>query len=528
MISYTLELIPRNDVFGMTKAIEDWEPTIQKEFLSNSGTAANIIEQIKIKTQNFTKEDRINLQDVLLQQYKDIELTIAVKDNIAAITNPKTFTISTGHQLNLAMGPLYLIYKILHTIRMVEELNTTHTENHFVPVFWMASEDHDFQEIQSVHLFSKTFTWDKEPMGAIGRFDTEGLKDVYQEIIALFSEPLKEELNHLFNTDIEKYAKHFRRCINTLFSKFGLLIIDGDNIKLKSKFIPIFKKEIRERFLASTVSATNRALIAKGIQAQAHVRPINIFHLSNGKRSRLIEQNNKIIIDDQALTIEEVCLLIDMHPEQFSPNVLLRPLYQESVLPNLCYIGGNAELNYWAQLKSSFSAVKLPFPILRTRFSAFILTPKMKGSAANLYSLFKPIDQQINELMQTESERDQFFSEIDAISSNLKQAMEKGLSKFGSDASRWSDAQIAGIEKNLGHWKQRWQREEKQRLETAINRIEKINRELYPSGIPQERHWNFLHVLGQNNISDWLCELKNKIKPFSSDIHIFVQNHETE
>ena len=106
--------------------------------------------------------------------------------------------------------------------------------------------------------------------------------------------------------------------------------------------------------------------------------------------------------------------------------------------------------------------------------------------------------------------------------------MEKGLSKFGPDASRWSEAQIAGIEKNLGHWKQRWQREEKQRLETAINRLEKINRELYPSGIPQERHWNFLHVLGKNNISDWLCELKNKIHPFSSDIHIFVQNHETE
>ena len=105
-MSYTLELIARNDVFGMTKAIEDWDPTIQKEFLADSGTAANIIEQIKIKTQNFTKEDRINLQDVLLQQYKDIDLATAVKDNIAAITNPKTFTISTGHQLNLAMGPL--------------------------------------------------------------------------------------------------------------------------------------------------------------------------------------------------------------------------------------------------------------------------------------------------------------------------------------------------------------------------------------------------------------------------------------
>lgn len=525
MIPLTRYLLPRTDVDGFGTMIEQWSDQHKLAFLNTEVSKKSILEQCQKKSINYSSEHRKVLCSHLNNLNTNGSTTKAQELNLSLLSKENTFTITTGHQLSLGLGPLFLIYKALHVINLCEQLNKEQPDFHLIPVFWLASEDHDFEEIKATQFFHKDFAWDTNQTGPVGRFETSGLTETYHAMLTLFQGDARQELTDLFHVGEDRYVEHFKTLLNKVFGAYGLLIMDGDNPELKRMFVPIMEKELAHQFVFEHVNTTNQALEEAGQKIQAYVRPINLFYITEGKRSRIIPSSDGFLIDEIQWQKDELLKELANFPERFSPNVLLRPVYQEYILPNICYVGGGGEMAYWAQLKATFSAVNVEYPMIQTRVSAFIAPETIDQSILPFY--FSDLSTQIETLISKESNRDAVFNALDEEVTRLKLRMSEGISSFGNEANKWCGAQHASIDSSVNHYKQRWQKEEKQQLDTQIKRLERIHRELYPNKVPQERQMNLLHFCGNHSIHDWISALKHQIDPFSQDIHIFVKAHET-
>jgi bacillithiol synthase len=336
----------------------------------------------------FPEANRKVLTAVLKEQYKGIRYSEKVRENIDSLNSANTFTITTGHQLNIFTGPLYFIYKILTAINTAEELNKLHPDKKFVPVYWMASEDHDFAEINHIYFSGRKITWNTEQKGAVGRFDPVSINS------------LKELLNFPENF-IQPFLKNStlagatRELVNYLFGEYGLLILDPDNREQKMLLREVILNDVTGRKHFPIVNSTTEELQEKGYHTQVNAREINFFYLDDQLRERIVFEDNqyKVLNSSVSFSENEIRKEIEEHPEKFSPNVILRPLYQQIILPNISYIGGPAEIVYWLQLKGIFELYSIPFPILQPRnFGLIVNKPqirKLQKTGLSLKDLFQ-------------------------------------------------------------------------------------------------------------------------------------------
>ena len=351
-------------------------------------TVENFKLKIEEKSKNFSIENREILAKALTNQYNRFETSEATTANIELLKDSKTFTITTGHQLNLFTGPLYFLYKIVSTINLCKQLKETYPEYNFVPIYWMATEDHDFEEINHFHLNHKKISWKRESTGPVGRLSTEGLEEVFD----LFSKEIGLGTQATYLKDLFKktYLEHAnladatRYLANALFQKEGLVILDGDSKALKQLFVPFAKNELLHQTSFAKVNQTNELL--KKYFVQVNPREINLFYIEDQSRERIIFENDLYKVNNTNISFSEHEILAELenHPEKFSPNVILRPLYQEVLLPNLCYIGGGGELAYWLELKSNFESNAVCFPMLLLRNSVLLATVKQAHKADKL------------------------------------------------------------------------------------------------------------------------------------------------
>ncbi|HJR99289.1 MAG TPA: bacillithiol biosynthesis cysteine-adding enzyme BshC, partial [Flavobacterium sp.] len=348
----------------------------------------NFKAQLTEKQDNFPFENRKILVSALEKQYENFVISETTLNHIKLLNDSNTFTITTGHQLNLFTGPLYFLYKIISTINLCKELKKNYPENNFVPIYWMATEDHDFEEINFFNLNGKKIQWKKDSFGPVGRLSTEGLEVVFEEFSKAIG--ISESANYLKDLFQKAYLEHTnltdatRFLANELFKKEGLVIIDGDDTNLKQLFVPYVKEELLHQTSSEEVLKTNAHLADYKIQVNP--REINLFYIEDNLRERIIFENNQYSILNTKMIFSETEILAELenHPEKFSPNVILRPLYQEVILPNLCYIGGGGELAYWLELKSNFEANKITFPMLLLRNSVLLATQKQAQKADKL------------------------------------------------------------------------------------------------------------------------------------------------
>ena len=347
----------------------------QKTELSQFVTSFPNIGEFKNQIEKKKRDgiDRLLLFDVLKSQNKNITLSKKSANNLTSLKEENTFTVTTGHQLCLFTGPLYFIYKIISTINLASELNVKYPENNFVPIFWLASEDHDFEEISSINIFNKKVLWKTDQKGSVGRMKLDDFYHVLEELDNIMGNDrnylnIKEVFINSYNKQ-NSLSQATRFLINHLFGSYGLLVIDGDNKQLKSKLIDIIDKDVNENHFYKIISQTNKK-IQKLYHKQAFVRPVNFFNISDNNRVRI---ENKI--DKQKIVNS---------PEDYSPNVLLRPIYQEMILPNLAYVGGGGEISYWLQLKDVFSDLSLSMPILVLRNSVLLIDKKQSKKLTDL------------------------------------------------------------------------------------------------------------------------------------------------
>ena len=455
-----------------------------------------------IKSRDFSEHKRKVLHNSIKKQYEEqgIDLPSISKDQIQSLLEPNTFTVTTGHQLSLFTGPLFFVIKILQIIKLAKTLNDTYKEAHFVPMFWMATEDHDFEEINHIHLFGKRLEWPDKQGGAVGDYNLTSFKEILEPLDEILGDSERAiEIKNLFQkaySNDKNLTQATRKLVHELFSDRGLLIIDGNDTDLKNLFKDYFKNEVENQVIFKEVEKTVKEF-PDDYKVQVNAREVNIFYLEENSR-KLIEHNQAVYsLKEGSKTWDQQTLLdeIENHPERFSPNVLLRPIYQECILPNLCYTGGPAEIAYWLEMKSTFKAFDVQMPLLNLRNSLMWLD---KGKLKKLNKL----SIQVDDLFVDESEINKRLADFETIESSLDKDIEtvnQAFQQLGrkiedTDASLKPTVLAEGrkIEKQLEQLKGRLLRAEKSKKEERINAYWNLYEKVFPSGNLHERYDNFV------------------------------------
>lgn len=514
-----------------SKLIQDYldqKPELNS-FYNHFPTLENFEKQIAEKQANFDNANRIPLVQTLKKQYQNIEISDATKQNIELLAYPNTFTITTGHQLNLFSGPLYFLYKIISTINLTKELKSKYPTHNFVPIYWMATEDHDFEEINYFNFKGKKFRWNKESTGPVGRLSTEGLAEFFEIYsLELGSSTNASVLKKLFE---EAYLKHenladaTRFLADKLFANYGLVILDADDTDLKRAFIPFVKEELQQQNSFKAVQET----ISKfgDYTVQVNPREINLFYIEDDLRERIIFEHDKYYVNNTKISFskEELFKVLESNPEKFSPNVIMRPLYQEIILPNLCYIGGGGEIAYWLELKSFFDAVNITFPMVLVRNSVLLNTEKQAKKADKLELSWADLFTKPANLVNAITHKLSAFP-IDLTPQ--KETLEKQF-EYLYQLAQQTDKSFTGAvkaqevkqKKGLENLEKRLLKAQKRKLDNELQRVIDLQFELFPNQSLQERQTNFSEFYLEKG-EQLIPLLIQKLKPLETNFNIIT------
>lgn len=497
-------------------------------FYNNFPDGDGFDRQLKEKEKHYPPAFRSVLSEALKKQYKGFSPSEKTLENIEFLKDQNSFTVTTGHQLNLFTGPLYFLYKIASVINMARELRNQFSGHEFVPVYWMASEDHDFDEICFFNFKGSKLRWNREAAGAVGRLTTDGLDQVFKEFDALLGGGKNaKELLKLFT---ESYLEHdsltdaTRYLANELFGSEGLVIIDGDDFELKRLFAPKVKEELLNQSCVLEVSDTNKKL-GKNYHIQVNPRDINLFYLTDQLRERIVFEDKvyKVNQTDLVFTKEAILEELENHPERFSPNALMRPLYQEVILPNLSYTGGGGELAYWMQLKSYFEKVDIPFPILHLRNSALLVNEKeiskMERLDIQVSELFQDQNELISEKVKEISKLNIDFTperkRLEEMFESMKTLAEHTDKSFIGAVLAQEKKQINGLNK----LEKRLLKAQKRKYADRVDRIKTLQDHLFPKRNLQERQANFSEFYEEYGV-DLIRLIIGRLDPFKMEFDL--------
>lgn len=506
-----------------------------RKFYNRFPDLENFREQISEKAENYNHRIRRDLIEVLQDQYADLQFSEAGKENIQKLASEKTFTITTGHQLNLFTGPLYFLYKIISAINLSKKLKETWPEFNFVPVYWMATEDHDFEEINYFNLHGKKFKWNNADSRAgntaVGILSNEGLEEVFD----LFSAEIgggenAEYLKHLFKKGYlghENLTDATRYIANEIFGKEGLVILDAQDKRLKKHFGPYVKNELFDKISHRETTGSVEKLNELGYNIQVNPREINLFYLNSEIRERIIERDGHFYVHEHNISWskDEILKELEENPQHFSPNVMLRPLYEEVILPNLCYIGGGGELAYWLELKSYFEAENVTFPILLLRNSALLQTEKQNEKRQKLNISLKELFLSQHELINRKVRQ---ISNIDIDFTTQKEHLVKQFQHLYELAEITDKSFLGAVKaqevkqlKGLENLEKRLLKAQKRKLKDEVQRIAKIQNDLFPNRSLQERQTNFSEFYVEYG-KELISALLENLDPLESNFKILT------
>lgn len=465
-------------------------------------TVADLQAQAEEKRGLYPAENRRVLTAVLQQQLGEIASPSQLQ-NLGLLQQEDTVTITTGHQLTVFGGPLYLVYKVMHVVKLAEQFNAASEKGKAVPVFWMASEDHDHEEISTAYLFNQTLKWETEQTGAVGRMGTSDFLPVLEQLTALF-EGKETEIKELLELPVdENYGHYMQVFLTKLFADYGVIVIQPDSAELKRLFLPSILSEMASDSAFQAVEAMNTRLQEKGFAPQATARACNLFLLKEGKRARIDVAEKGFAIDGEIYTPEALATLAEEHPEAFSPNVILRPVYQETILPNICYVGGGGEMAYWVQLKGVFETKGILCPIIAQRNSVILLDGNSEKKMTSMELDWKDFsgDKEAlkKRMLQLWNGEETDFSEITAALDVLKERMVEKAAATDKSLESFAEAEIVRLQKQLENFEQRVIKQVKQKSEVQLKQLDTIAEKLFPSNSLQERHYHWLHFAPGGN-----------------------------
>jgi len=446
--------------------------------------------------------DRKLLIARLKEQYAGMTFYENLTANIERLNTENTFTITTAHQPNIFTGHLYFVYKILHAVKLAAKLKEEIPQCNFVPVFYMGSEDADLDELGHIYLFGEKYEWKTKQHGAVGRMKVD--KELIQLIATISGQllvlPNGEEIIGLIKNcylEGETIEQATFKFIHALFGEYGLVVLLPDDAAFKKTLIPVVEKELTSSFSYKAVEETGAAF-PKTYKMQAGGREINLFYLLADNRDRIVRENSKFKIQNSKLEFDNAAIIEELHqyPERFSPNVLLRPVYQEMILPNIAFIGGGGEIAYWLELKKVFEEAGVPMPVLVLRNSFMIVEKDHAAKIANLgfavNDFFKAEDILLKKLVERDStvqlslEKERsalkdLYGQIKNIAAVPDTTLEKHVEALQAKALQ----RIEVLEKKM-------MKAEKKKFEAQQRQLQKLRSQLFPGDNLQERVENFM------------------------------------
>jgi bacillithiol biosynthesis cysteine-adding enzyme BshC len=452
----------------------------------------------------------------LRKQYDGLQLTELQEKHLSLLSSDSTFTICTAHQPNIFTGHLYFIYKIIHAIKLSNALHEHFPSNHFVPVYYMGSEDADLDELNHITIDNKQYQWNTKQTGAVGRMKVD------KAFIALMDEmqgqlnvlPHGKELTDLFKACYKEgttIQQATLQLVHELFKEMGLLVLIPDSAALKKEFNPIVKRELLEQFSHPLVEQTTSAL-SQHYKVQAGGRPINLFYLEEGLRERIekIDGDYHVVNSNKRWTEAELLEEVDEHPERFSANVILRGVFQEMILPNIAFIGGGGEVAYWLELKKVFEATGVPYPVLILR-NSFLLTNEQHELATNklgfrIQDLFSPVDDLIKEVViRNNGVQLSLHQEKEALQGIYDKVYHASIA-IDQSLSQHVNALLVKHEKHLEVLEKKMLRAEKRKYDAQQRQLTKLKQQLFPNNNLQERVDNFAFYYAKYG-KEWLLKL---------------------
>jgi bacillithiol biosynthesis cysteine-adding enzyme BshC len=493
--------LPYRQTGAFTKIALDYidQAAVLKPFFTYPPTLHGI--QKAIETRKEFPTNRKMLVQELKKQYEGVETTDKVKKNIESLLSADTFTITTAHQNNIFTGPLYFIYKIIHAIKLADHLKTSLSQQNFIPVFYIGSEDADLDELNHIYLSGQKLTWETKQTGAVGRMKVdkglikligsmEGQLSVLpngNEIISLLKQYYKEGIT------IQDATFRF---VNNLFAEYGLVVLLPDNAALKQQMIKVFEDDLLHQTASGIVVDTASKLSKAGYKIQANPREINLFYLKDNLRERIEKASGgwRVVSGGGKFSNDELSKELNEHPERFSPNVILRGLYQETILPNIAFIGGGGETAYWLQLKDLFDHYKIPFPVLVLRNSYLIVEKKWQERISHLgfaaEDLFLPEQELMNRLVAKESKNETKLNGPLTELEQLYEAFKKQAKTVDGTLEKHVDALKLQTVHRLQELEKKMFRAEKRKFSDQQRQIHTIREHLFPATGLQERQDN--------------------------------------
>jgi bacillithiol biosynthesis cysteine-adding enzyme BshC len=511
--------------------------TLINDYLEGKGTALDFVQyapnlegyRAAIEGRKKHPINRALLFEVLTKQYSNLSQEIAVNNQIALLKKETTFVVTTAHQPNLFTGPLYFFYKIIHAIQLAASLKATFPDFDFVPVYYMGSEDADLEEVGAFNLDHKKCQWVTKQTGAIGRMQVDdALLKLLQQLESYWTilpqgqkalEILKEAYQK--GKTISEATLSF---VHAFFGAKGLLVLQPDDAALKAAFIPIMEKELLTGFSHQAIQPTIAAL-SKAYHVQSEGRSINLFYLKDNIRGRIEKQGEQYIVVDTAIQFTQAEIIAELHqyPERFSPNVILRGVYQETILPGVVFVGGGGELAYWMELKNLFQQVGVHYPLLQLRNSFLLMRQKQAEQWTAMQfeeqDLFKPIhDLEIAFVKKHASDAldlQDSMSHLTTLYTTIKNEVVKVDPTLGAHAenlAQQAKAKLDTLEKKM-------LRAERRKQAVDIQRIHRIKKELFPQDNLQEREAHFSAWVGHYDLS-WIETIMEHSKGLESRFRI--------
>lgn len=480
--------------------------------------------EASIEARSASNVDRSLLVNALRQQYTLTGIRPAVERNLQSLLDNNTFTVCTAHQPAIFTGTLYFVYKIIHTIRLADTLNNKYPGKHFVPVFYMGSEDADLDELGHIFLSGDTLRWETKQAGAVGRMQVKGLEPILHRIegelsVLPYGPELVDLIRSCYSTGNIQEATF--RLVDRLFADRGLLVVIPDNALLKRSMLEVFEDDLLHQTASSIVRNTIDRL-SKHYKVQANPREVNLFYLQDGARDRIEktgENEWSVVGKNIRFSREELLHHLREHPERFSPNVILRGLFQETILPNIAFIGGGGELAYWLELKDLFQHYGVPYPMLILRNSFLLVEEKWKLKLSKLRldigAMFQSEDAIINKIVTRETtnqlsleaeirEAGAYYDRLKALTSSIDRSLEAHIESLKTRAL----SLIEALEKKL-------LRAEKRKYEAEKRQVHAVRQALFPKNNLQERVENFMpyYALYGPSFLDMLYDHSKAIEP---------------
>lgn len=505
------------DVGGFTNLFNDYVSDFKKvqQFYEWDFRQKNNFKLRCDKIRNDYKH-RSSIYEILLRQNKDFGCSENTFFNLENLRSENSFAVVTGQQVGILGGPLYTIYKIITLLKLTEHLNHNFPDTQFVPIFWLEGEDHDFDEVNKIKIVTsdnqiKTIDYQVKAKsgqhGAVGNYTLENILALLKQLQSAL--PVTEfkskvlEVAEACYYDGATFEKSFVNLVNHLFPKAGIIFISSNDSSVKKLLAEIFQKEIESHPRTCQLVIQKSAELEQKYHAQIKPRALNLFLFHKGGRYLIEPRENDYSLKGtrKFLTKEEIQQIINETPELLSPNVVLRPVCQDTILPTAVYIGGPSEIAYFAQLKPIYEQFRVGMPILYPRASATLVEGKvakiLDKYELDVISVLNDIEKVKKRVINLVSEIkiDELFTDTNSRINDVLSEMKFGLGYVDQTLLGALETTREKIESHLNNLKEKTDSAQKQKHETALRQVEKAINNLMPDGNLQERELNIFSYM---------------------------------